>query len=116
MSPVALREAEADGVALPLPGLLERAQLERPVVALASSVWIVAQVSSVECPSTKISSVPLPITGVRASAAATLPASLRVGTITLTLARRGAGTPSRDRAARRSGRATRTASPGARTR
>ena len=42
--------------------------------------------SSVECPSTKISSVPLPITGVRASAAATLPASLRVGTITLTLA------------------------------
>ena len=34
MSPVALREAEAHGVALPLPRLLERAQLQRPVVAL----------------------------------------------------------------------------------
>ena len=56
-----------------------------------------AQVSSVECPSTKMSSVAEPITGVRAAAAATFPASLRVGTITLTLALRGAGIVPRSR-------------------
>jgi hypothetical protein len=45
-------------------------------------------VPSLEPPSTKISSVPAPITGVRLMAASTLPASLRVGTTTVTVTER----------------------------
>ena len=46
---------------------------------------MVAQVSSVEFPSTKMSSVRLPMSGVRSMAAWMFPASFRAGTTTLTL-------------------------------
>ena len=117
MSPVALREAQADGVALPLARLLVRAQLQRPVVARDRLLDRLPRCRRVEWPSTKISSVPLPITGVRA---------MRRRDVAGLVARRhdhaDAGRAARGRracrarAARRSGTATACCMPGARTR
>ncbi len=49
---------------------------------LAATRWISSQVLSWEWPSTKMSSVPEPISGARNTAASMLPASLRAGITT----------------------------------
>ena len=55
----------------------------------AATRWISPQVLSLEWPSTKISSVPAPSSGVRSTAAWMLPASLRAGIMTETVSGRG---------------------------
>ena len=68
---------------MPLPVWATREMLFSGCAAICRSIS--ARVSSVEPPSTKISSVPLPISGSRSTAAAMFPASFRHGQTTETL-------------------------------
>ena len=89
MSPVAAANPSLTALPLPLPDCL-RILIARPGNSCCT-FWISSQVWSRECPSTKMSSVLEPRSGVRSTAARMLPASFRAGITIETLGARPGG-------------------------